>query len=298
MPPSVIRHPEGQLEVGVACRVHKTAGHLFTDHCQVRVLQSACSTPHGWPIRDVGLKPVQHGVHSGEAGGYASVIRKHCKLLSAIQQARVAQPRSSSSCELPPNSAATDELWAPRRARSFMKSEADLEYIGKRLKLDFINSTAENGCPTEENPAVMLENLRALKAKHTMLCSQLKEITAAQKESMESIRNNLGSVMKLIQHVQQTTDMEVEPLTGLEQESAELLSSAISKNSTEYRLANSSYRGFKYEELSEAMLEAVSFSIHSNIKPAELNTFYQQLQQHRSERTSSTWKICRLERTD
>uniref|UniRef100_A0A8D2ZNI2 Protein FAM33A n=1 Tax=Scophthalmus maximus TaxID=52904 RepID=A0A8D2ZNI2_SCOMX len=164
----------------------------------------------------------------------------------------------------------------------FMKSEADLEYIGKRLKLDFINSTAENGCPTE-NPAVMLENLRALKAKHTMLCSQLKEITAAQKESMESIRNNLGSVMKLIQHVQQTTDME--PLTGLEQESAELLSSAISKNSTEVRhsshklillLFNSS-KGFKYEELSEAMLEAVSFSIHSNIKPAELNTFYQQL---------------------
>ncbi|XP_047193322.1 spindle and kinetochore-associated protein 2 [Scophthalmus maximus] len=181
----------------------------------------------------------------------------------------------------------------------FMKSEADLEYIGKRLKLDFINSTAENGCPTEENPAVMLENLRALKAKHTMLCSQLKEITAAQKESMESIRNNLGSVMKLIQHVQQTTDMEVEPLTGLEQESAELLSSAISKNSTEVppsvvsfgqqQLPSESFnssKGFKYEELSEAMLEAVSFSIHSNIKPAELNTFYQQLQQHRSERTN------------
>lgn len=31
----------------------------------------------------------------------------------------------------------------------FLKSEADLEYIEKRLKLDFINSTAENGCPAE-----------------------------------------------------------------------------------------------------------------------------------------------------
>lgn len=30
----------------------------------------------------------------------------------------------------------------------FLKSEADLEYIERRLKLDFI-STAENGCPAE-----------------------------------------------------------------------------------------------------------------------------------------------------
>lgn len=31
----------------------------------------------------------------------------------------------------------------------FLKSKADLEYIEKRLKLDFINVTAENGCHTE-----------------------------------------------------------------------------------------------------------------------------------------------------
>ncbi|XP_038554351.1 spindle and kinetochore-associated protein 2-like [Micropterus salmoides] len=91
----------------------------------------------------------------------------------------------------------------------FLKSEADLEYIEKRLKLDFINNAAENRCPTEENPAVMLENLRAIKAKHTALCSQVKEIAAAQKESMDSITNNLSSVMDLIQHFQQTTDVEV-----------------------------------------------------------------------------------------
>ncbi|XP_056909831.1 spindle and kinetochore-associated protein 2 isoform X3 [Takifugu flavidus] len=31
----------------------------------------------------------------------------------------------------------------------FLKSKADLEYIEKRLKLDFINSGAENGCHTQ-----------------------------------------------------------------------------------------------------------------------------------------------------
>lgn len=61
----------------------------------------------------------------------------------------------------------------------------------------------------QENPAVILESLRAIKAKHSTLCSQAKEIAAAQKESMEAIRTNLSNVMKLIQHFQQTNDLEV-----------------------------------------------------------------------------------------
>ncbi|XP_060942326.1 spindle and kinetochore-associated protein 2 isoform X1 [Limanda limanda] len=117
----------------------------------------------------------------------------------------------------------------------FLRSEADLEYIEKRLKLDFINRTAENGSSAEENPALMLENLRALKAKHTALCSEVKEITTAQKESMDSIKNNLGNVMKLIQHLQQTTDVKVEPLTKSEQDAAENLASALSQTTTEQK---------------------------------------------------------------
>lgn len=31
----------------------------------------------------------------------------------------------------------------------FQKSQADLEYMEKRLRLDFINTTAENGCAAE-----------------------------------------------------------------------------------------------------------------------------------------------------
>lgn len=38
--------------------------------------------------------------------------------------------------------------------------------------------------------------------------------------------------------------------------------------------------GCEYEELSEAMLEAVPLSIRSDIKLANLNVFYQQLQQY------------------
>lgn len=61
----------------------------------------------------------------------------------------------------------------------------------------------------QDNPVLMLENLKAIKVKYSELCSQVKEIAAAQKESMCSIRNNLSSVMELIQHFEQTTDVEV-----------------------------------------------------------------------------------------
>ncbi|KAM8897244.1 SKA complex subunit 2 isoform 2-T2 [Spinachia spinachia] len=167
----------------------------------------------------------------------------------------------------------------------FLKSEADLEYIERRLKLDFIKNTAENGCPTEENPALMLENLRAIKAKHAALCTQVKEIAAEQKESMDSIRNNLGSAMQLVQRFQQTTNVEVQPLTESEREAAELLGSGVSETITEIcsTVADSGSQqppSCEYEELSAAMLEAVPLSIRSNVKLADLTEFLQQLQQH------------------
>ncbi|XP_063751284.1 spindle and kinetochore-associated protein 2 isoform X1 [Eleginops maclovinus] len=166
----------------------------------------------------------------------------------------------------------------------FLKSEADLEYIEKRLKLDFLNKASANGCPTEENPAVMLENLRAIKAKHTALCSQVKEIAEAQKESMDSIRNNLSTAMELVQHFQQTTDVQVDPLTESEQESAELLDTFVGET-PETPPAAAAFtpqqsQSCEYEELSDAMFETLPLSVRANIKLADLNTFYQQLQQH------------------
>ncbi|XP_078123001.1 SKA complex subunit 2 isoform X3 [Sander vitreus] len=146
----------------------------------------------------------------------------------------------------------------------------------------------------------MLENLRAIKAKHTALCSQVKEIAVAQKESMDSIRSDLSSAMELVQHLQQTTDVElrvptldrvlvdvlqVPPLTAPEREAAELLGTAASETTTEVPPAVEASGpqqplSCEYEELSEATLETVPPSVRSNIKLADLNAFYQQLQQH------------------
>ncbi|XP_061819176.1 SKA complex subunit 2 isoform X1 [Nerophis lumbriciformis] len=86
----------------------------------------------------------------------------------------------------------------------FSKSEAQLDYIENRLKLELINHTAENGCFSEENPVMMLDRLRAVKAKHKVLFSQMSEIAAAQNECMFSIRNKVNGVMALMQHFQQT----------------------------------------------------------------------------------------------
>ncbi|XP_056298699.1 spindle and kinetochore-associated protein 2 [Pseudoliparis swirei] len=163
----------------------------------------------------------------------------------------------------------------------FLKSEADLEYIERRLTLGFIKS--ETGCPAEENPAVMLENLRAIKAKHVALCSQVKEIAAAQKESMDSIRHNLGGAMELVQRFQQNTDLQVQSLTESERESAELLGLAVSETTTEVPTlgAASGHQqppNCGYEEVSDAMLEEVPLDVRSSVKLADLNMFYQHLQ--------------------
>ncbi|XP_061558482.1 spindle and kinetochore-associated protein 2 isoform X2 [Phycodurus eques] len=90
----------------------------------------------------------------------------------------------------------------------FSKAEADLDVIEKRLKLDLINRTAENGFSHEESSIVMMERLRAIKDKHTVLRSQMTEIAAAQKVSMFSIQDHLNSIIALVQHFQRTTGVE------------------------------------------------------------------------------------------
>uniref|UniRef100_A0A3B3XZ80 Protein FAM33A n=1 Tax=Poecilia mexicana TaxID=48701 RepID=A0A3B3XZ80_9TELE len=92
----------------------------------------------------------------------------------------------------------------------FLKSEADLEYIERRLKLDFINGASERG--SFENVAGILENLKSIKAKHSLLRCQVSQITDAQKGSMELIRNRLGTAMELIKHCQQASHLEVTTL--------------------------------------------------------------------------------------
>ncbi|XP_074529141.1 SKA complex subunit 2 isoform X2 [Halichoeres trimaculatus] len=125
------------------------------------------------------------------------------------------------------------ESTVERLEAMFVKSEADLEYIEKRLKLDFINRPAEGVSTAEENPAVMLENLKSIRSKHSELCSQLKEISAAHSESMKNLRSSLSSVSHVIQNLQQNQGLQAEPLTEEEKEAAKLLESFLKESTSQ-----------------------------------------------------------------
>ncbi|CAL8275908.1 unnamed protein product [Arctogadus glacialis] len=116
----------------------------------------------------------------------------------------------------------------------FQKSEADLDYIEKRLKLDFINAHhTGDGAPAEENLVGMLDSLGQIKAKHAALSTQVQEIATAQKESMDSIRGQLDGTLQLIQHFQQTDNSKISPLTEEAQEAAELIAQGPSQSMTD-----------------------------------------------------------------
>ncbi|CAB1316512.1 unnamed protein product [Coregonus sp. 'balchen'] len=159
----------------------------------------------------------------------------------------------------------------------FQKAEADMEYMEKRLRLEFLTSAPENGA-AEENPVKLLENLSAIKVRHAALCAQVQEIAAEQKQSMDSIRAHLDTTVQLVQQLQQTADVEIPPLTETEQESAEFLGLSVNQNTAEEG---------EFEELSEATLEAVPRSVRSNVKLADLNAFYKQLHEHFSLKKNS-----------
>ncbi|XP_057677339.1 spindle and kinetochore-associated protein 2 [Corythoichthys intestinalis] len=107
----------------------------------------------------------------------------------------------------------------------FSKSEADLDVIEKRLTVELINHTEENGYSREESPIVMLERLRDIKDKYNVLRSQMTEVEAAQKVSILSIRDNLNSIMELVQHFQRTTSVEVHSVADSVQQIEELVHS-------------------------------------------------------------------------
>lgn len=63
----------------------------------------------------------------------------------------------------------------------------------------------------QDNMAVILEKLNAIKTKHLALCSEVVEMSLAQKDTIDSIRISLANVMELIQHFHHTTEVEVHP---------------------------------------------------------------------------------------
>ncbi|XP_055358118.1 spindle and kinetochore-associated protein 2 [Betta splendens] len=106
------------------------------------------------------------------------------------------------------------EITVDKLEAMFQKSEADLDYLEKRLKLHSVNSKTKNGVSAEETTVMILENLISIRAKHAALSSQVKEIIAAEKQSMNYIRKHIGSAMDLMHHVQQASAVEVPLATG------------------------------------------------------------------------------------
>ncbi|XP_061595082.1 spindle and kinetochore-associated protein 2 [Cololabis saira] len=172
----------------------------------------------------------------------------------------------------------------------FLKSEADLDFIERRLKLDFINSSAENGCPAKENMAGMLENLKSIKVKHMQLFSEAAAVTSAQTEVMQSIRGNFRSLVDMMADCQQSSDVQAGPVSELEQESAALLGLPITtveaSPAAEAPVQNQP-QSCEYAEVTAAMFKALPVSMRSKIKLENLNTLYLQLQQHLSSSSES-----------
>ena len=63
--------------------------------------------------------------------------------------------------------------------------------------------------PFQGNPVQLLENLAAIKARHSALCAQVEDIAAEQKRSMDSIRAHLDTTVKLVEELQNTADIQV-----------------------------------------------------------------------------------------
>ncbi|XP_042611210.1 LOW QUALITY PROTEIN: spindle and kinetochore-associated protein 2 [Cyprinus carpio] len=178
----------------------------------------------------------------------------------------------------------------------FQKAEADIEYVEKRLKFDFMANAREAGT-VEGNPVQLLENLSAIKARHAALCAQVEEIAVEQKRSMDSIRAHLDTTVLMVQQLQNTADVQVPPLTEEEQEARDVLCSSVAALNVEAVLteepqtqAQSESQNVR-EEVSEGTFETVPRSVgklrgkslKNNLN--DLNTpFYKQLSEYFSDK--------------
>ncbi|NWS73050.1 SKA2 protein, partial [Crotophaga sulcirostris] len=89
----------------------------------------------------------------------------------------------------------------------FQKAESDLDYIQHRLEFEIMRSLPDNPS-VEENPVALLEALSVVKSRYKTLSMQLEKISIQQRESMNNIRVAVEDTMKIIQALQQQTDLE------------------------------------------------------------------------------------------
>ncbi|XP_009986173.1 PREDICTED: spindle and kinetochore-associated protein 2, partial [Tauraco erythrolophus] len=104
----------------------------------------------------------------------------------------------------------------------FQKAESDLDYIQHRLEFEILKSLPENPAE-EENPVALLQELSVVKSRYKTLCMQLEKVSVEQRESMKGIRAALENTTKMVQALQQRTDLEHLPLSEEEQTAAQQL---------------------------------------------------------------------------
>nr|XP_009944141.1 PREDICTED: spindle and kinetochore-associated protein 2 [Opisthocomus hoazin] len=140
----------------------------------------------------------------------------------------------------------------------------------------------------EENPVALLEELSMVKYRYKTLCMQLEKVSIEQRESMKGIRAALENTMKIVQALQQHTDLERLPLSEEEQTAAQQLTCQTVKEMEslveELFCSGSTVPGsseeLQFKALTEKILMTVPRSIRSTLKLADLNNLYWELFNH------------------
>ncbi|KAM9272477.1 spindle and kinetochore-associated protein 2 isoform 2-T2 [Morus bassanus] len=114
------------------------------------------------------------------------------------------------------------ETAVTRLETMFQKAESDLDYIQHKLEFEIMKSLPDNPA-AEENPVALLEELSVVKSRYKTLCMQLEKVSIEQRESMKGIQAALENTMKMVQALQQHTDLERLPLSEEEKAAAQQL---------------------------------------------------------------------------
>ncbi|KAM6373144.1 spindle and kinetochore-associated protein 2 isoform 1-T1 [Pluvialis apricaria] len=166
----------------------------------------------------------------------------------------------------------------------FQKAESDLDYIQHRLEFEIMKSLPDNPA-AEENPVALLEELSVVKSRYKTLCMQLEKVSIEQRESMKGIRAALENTMKMVQTLQQQTDLECLPLSEEEQSAAQQLAcqtvkeveSLVEEPFCSGSTVPGSTEELEFKPLTEEILMSVPRSIRSTVKLADLNNLYREL---------------------
>ncbi|XP_009632235.1 spindle and kinetochore-associated protein 2 isoform X1 [Egretta garzetta] len=140
----------------------------------------------------------------------------------------------------------------------------------------------------EENPVALLEELSVVKSRYKALCTQLEKVSIEQRESMKGICAALENTMKMVQTLQQHTDLERLPLSEEEQTAAQQLTcqtvkemeSLVEEPFSSGSTVPGSTEVSQFKPLTEETLMTVPRSIRSTVKLADLNNLYRELFNH------------------